>query len=106
MPKVTFVDVAGREREVEAEVGTNLMHVATANEVAGIVGECGGSCSCGTCHVYVDEAWVDRLPAPGPFEVALLEAVVDPKPNSRLSCQIPVTAELGGLRVVVAKSDF
>jgi 2Fe-2S ferredoxin len=106
MPRVTFVDTAGREREVEVPVGTTLMQAAIDQGVAGIIGECGGSCSCGTCHVYVREDWLARLKPPESFEAALLEAVVEPRPNSRLSCQISMTPDLNGLRVIVVKSDY
>lgn len=78
------------------------MRAAVANDVSGIDGDCGGEMSCATCHVYVHPEWFDRLPARDMYEDALLESTMDPRPNSRLSCQIPVTPELDGLTVTVA----
>jgi 2Fe-2S ferredoxin len=67
--------------------------------VRGIDGDCGGNAACGTCHVYVDPSWRDKLPPGDETEVAMLEATTDVQPNSRLSCQIKVTAQLDGLIV-------
>lgn len=84
--------------------GDTLMEVLR-NGDAGVDGTCGGACSCGTCHVYVDDAWAARLPPKGEDESAMLEALgdfVELRPNSRLACQIPMAAEFKGIAVTVA----
>lgn len=75
------------------------MKAAVNNTIDGIVAECGGACTCGTCHCYIDDAWISRLDEAGEFEKDLLEIVVDPKPNSRLACQIIMRDSLDGMRV-------
>ncbi len=99
MPDLIFTDCAGQTRGVSAPDGLSVMEAARQNQVPGIVAECGGVCACATCHVYVDEAWLARLDPPGPVEEALLEFLSDGRPNSRLSCQIVLTAALDGLSV-------
>ena len=99
MPTITFIDQDGNEREIEADVGSTVMETAVNNDVPGILATCGGSCSCATCHVYVDESWVDRLPPPELEEEDMLDTAHDLQENSRLSCQIKVTEELDGLIV-------
>jgi ferredoxin, 2Fe-2S len=99
MVKIAYVQFNGREDVLDVAPGLSVMEGAVRNNVRGIIAECGGACSCATCHVYVDEAWVDRLGKKSEIEEALLDAVCDPQPNSRLSCQIKVTEELKGLVV-------
>lgn len=99
MPKIIFVDHLGNRYETKAQVGRNLMQVALDNAVPGILGDCGGACSCATCHVYVDPAWSAHLPDKSPTETFMLEAVLDERPTSRLCCQIKVKPELDGLCV-------
>ncbi len=99
MPKITFVDIHGERRTVEAEVGSTVMENAVKNDVPGIEAECGGACACATCHVYIDEAWRARVGEPSPMEEDMLDFGFDVRPNSRLSCQIKVTEELDGLVV-------
>jgi 2Fe-2S ferredoxin len=99
MPKITFIEHDGTEHTVDATVGDSVMETALAKSVPGIVAECGGSCTCATCHVYVDEAWADRLPPAAPEEQDMLDFAFEVKDNSRLSCQIKVTAEIDGLIV-------
>jgi ferredoxin, 2Fe-2S len=99
MPKITYIDTEGTERTVEAELGTTVMETAINNDVPGILATCGGSCSCATCHVYVDEDWFDKLPALSREELDMLDTAHDLEPTSRLSCQILVTEELHGLVV-------
>jgi len=74
---------------------------ARQNDVAGILADCGGSCSCATCHVYIDPAWVDRLPPRQEMEDSMLELAFDVQPNSRLSCQITVSDDMDGLVVTL-----
>jgi 2Fe-2S ferredoxin len=102
MPHVTFKLKNGGQEVVEAGIGESLMQTATMGGVAGIEAVCGGCCSCATCHVYVDEAWAAKLPAPGPDELEILETVAaERRPTSRLSCQISITAALDGLVVTM-----
>jgi 2Fe-2S ferredoxin len=82
------------------------MHAATDNGVAGILADCGGACSCATCHCYVGEDWTARTGAADEVEAQMLEFVLDPQPNSRLSCQITVSDELDGLVVRLPKSQI
>lgn len=106
MPVVKYRDQAGGAYEVEVPSGTTVMQGAVDNMLDGIVGECGGACSCATCHVYVDPAWAKRLPAPDEMEKDMLECVLEPGENSRLSCQITVSDELDGLEVIMPDSQF
>jgi 2Fe-2S ferredoxin len=99
MPKITYIDVDGTSRTVEAEVGATVMETAINNDVPGILATCGGSCSCATCHVYVDEAWYERLGPLSLEELDMLDTAHDLEPTSRLSCQIQVREELDGLTV-------
>lgn len=98
MPIITFIHPDGHAERVEAETGDSAMRAAVVYGLDGIVGECGGSAVCATCHVYVDEGWIGRLIAVGDDEDALLDgAACVRKPNSRLSCQITITPGLDGL---------
>lgn len=100
MPEITFIHPDGTPQAVQAPEGTSVMQAATGSGVRGIVAECGGSAMCATCHVYVDPAWVDRLPTPLPNELEMLECTAaEREPTSRLSCQIRMTAALHGLVV-------
>jgi 2Fe-2S ferredoxin len=106
MPKVTYIQPDGKTRVVDAPAGSTVMEAAVDNDVAGIVAECGGACSCATCHVYVDPAWADKLPPRDPQEDGMLDCVLDRRPNSRLSCQIVLKNELDGLVVQVADEQI
>lgn len=106
MPRVIFVQADGTRSEVEALSGDSIMETAIDNDIPGIIAECGGACSCATCHVYVDERFTDKLPAPDPLEDGMLECVIDRKPNSRLSCQIRVNDEIDGITVSVPESQL
>ena len=99
MTKVTYIEFNGTEHVVDLAPGLSLMQGALANNVRGIIGDCGGACSCATCHCYVDPAWLDKVGEKGDIEESLLEEVMDGQPNSRLSCQIKVSEELDGLVV-------
>ncbi|HEU4619407.1 MAG TPA: 2Fe-2S iron-sulfur cluster-binding protein [Gammaproteobacteria bacterium] len=106
MPKVTYVEPDGTVREIQGRSGATVMETAVDNDVRGIVAECGGACSCATCHVYVDEEWVERLNPPDPQEDGMLDCVIERRPNSRLSCQIELSDELDGLRVQVPDAQI
>ena len=99
MPKITYIDIDGTARTIEAEAGATVMETAINNDVPGILATCGGSCSCATCHVYVDEEWYERLGPLSLEELDMLDTAHDLQPNSRLSCQILVRDELDGLTV-------
>jgi ferredoxin, 2Fe-2S len=99
MAKITYIEFSGKQHVLELANGLSVMQGAANHNVRGIIAECGGACSCATCHVYVDEAWVPRLPAKAESEAAMLDAVCDAQPNSRLSCQITVSDALDGLVV-------
>jgi 2Fe-2S ferredoxin len=100
MAKINFVDHSGETRSIDAEIGSTVMEAAIRNAIPGIEAECGGACACATCHVYVDEAWQERVGAPTPMEEDMLDFGYDIKPNSRLSCQIKITDALDGLVVI------
>ena len=103
MPKITFVEPDGTRREVDATPGDSAMLAAIHNGVEGVIGECGGSCICATCHCYVDEAWTQRIGPPGPTEADVLEFEANSvRPESRLACQITITNALEGLVLRVA----
>ncbi|KFZ31665.1 reductase [Pseudidiomarina salinarum] len=106
MPQVIFIDPRGAQFEVDVEVGENVMQAAVDNMIDGILGECGGVLSCATCHCYVDPDWQDKLPPASEQEEDMLDMVVDPKENSRLSCQLEMTEELDGLVVRLPRSQF
>jgi ferredoxin, 2Fe-2S len=99
MPKITYISTAGDEQTIDVSVGMTVMRAAIANNIPGIDADCGGSCACATCHVYVDPAWADRVKPPEPTEADMLDFVLDRQPTSRLSCQLEVTADLDGLIV-------
>ncbi len=106
MAKVTYVEVGGGARVIDVAEGWTVMQGATVNGVAGMEAECGGSCACGTCHVYVDETSLAKLPLPQETETATLDLVAaELRPTSRLSCQITVTADLDGLIVHLPASQ-
>jgi 2Fe-2S ferredoxin len=97
---VTYISHTGETRQVAVPIGDSVMEGAIKNGVDGIVAECGGACQCATCHVYVDEAWLNKLPPMQEDEDAMLNTTAsERRPNSRLGCQIPVTQELNGLIV-------
>lgn len=99
MPKITFIEHSGTRHSVEAQEGVSVMEAAIENMVPGITADCGGSCSCATCHVYVDEAWLEVAGRPGDIEQSLIDFSMAPQANSRLSCQIEMKPELDGLVV-------
>ena len=105
MTKITFIDAAGTSRTVEAEDGSTVMETALKNSVPGIEAECGGACACATCHVYVDDAWVEKLPKAEQMEEDMLDFAFDVRTNSRLSCQIKVKADLDGLVVTTPEQQ-
>jgi len=106
MPKVIFIALDGTERAVDASVGESVMAAAVRNGIPGIIGECGGNCSCATCHVYVGEDFTASVGGAGDMEDDLLDlGVSERRASSRLSCQIPVTEDLDGLTVHVPEEQ-
>jgi 2Fe-2S ferredoxin len=101
MTKISIVAFDGTRFDVNAENGSTVMENAIRNSVPGIEAECGGACACATCHVYVDDAWTEKVGSPEPMEEDMLDFAFDVRPNSRLSCQIKVRDELDGLVVHV-----
>ncbi len=99
MAKVIFIDHEGNKREHDAKPGTTIMETAVQNLVPGIDADCGGACACATCHVYVAEAWLDKIKPKDDMEDSMLDFAENVQDNSRLSCQIQVTDELDGITV-------
>ena len=99
MTQITYIEASGQSTTVDLPDGWSLMQGATANGVDGILGECGGSCACATCHVYVDEDFLDVTGRPSAMEESMLDFAENVQPNSRLSCQIRVSDDLDGLIV-------
>src|ERR1043165_5926172 len=99
MPKIPYIDFERTVRTVEGRGGSTVMETAIKNNIPGSEAECGGACACATCHVHVDEAWRAIVGDPSPMEEDMLDFGYDVRENSRLSCQIKVTAELDGLVV-------
>ena len=99
MPKITYIDNQGNSKTIEVENGLTVMEGAVQNNISGIDADCGGSMACATCHVYVEEKWLDKLPKADDGEIDMIDMAVEPKKNSRLSCQLIVSDELNGLIV-------
>ena len=99
MPKITYIEHNGKSHEIEVSKGLSVMEGAVQNNVPGIDADCGGSCACATCHVYLDENWYNKLPQKEAAEEDMLDMAFEPKKLSRLSCQITVTDDLNGLVV-------
>lgn len=106
MIKIKFVSHDGVTQEVEARAGNTAMQVAAINGVAGIEADCGGACSCATCHVFVDSDWQDVVGKANPTEDAMLSLAADRADNSRLSCQIVLSEEMDGLTLKTPKSQY
>lgn len=105
MPKLVVVTRAGEERTVNAEAGLSVMENIRDNGFDELLALCGGSCSCATCHVHVDETWTEAVGKPGADEDDLLDSSDHRQSNSRLSCQIEMSDDLDGLRVTIAPED-
>lgn len=106
MAKITYIQADGSEQTIEANTGSTVMETAIDNDVKGIIAECGGACSCATCHVYVDEAWLERVGQPDAMEDGMLDCVLERRPGSRLSCQIKVTDDIDGLVVRIPEDQL
>ena len=105
MPKITYIDYQDNSKTIEVENGLTVMEGAIQNDIPGIDADCGGSMACATCHVYVEEKWFDKIPKAEEAEVDMIDMAIEPKKNSRLSCQIIVSDELDGLTVMTPKKQ-
>ena len=105
MPRITFIPAGGAAIEVDAFPQMTLMEAALINDIPGIIGMCGGICSCATCHIYVDDNWQANLPAPSQEEDEMVSALTQSRPGSRLGCQVKVTDAMDGLVVHVAPPE-
>ena len=99
MPKITYIEISGKSQTIEIANGLSVMEGAVQNDIPGIDADCGGGMACATCHVYVKEEWLDKLPKKEDGEEDMLDMAYEPKKNSRLSCQLIVSDELDGLIV-------
>lgn len=106
MTQITYIEPSGNRVSVDVSDGWSLMQAAIANGIEGIVGECGGSCACATCHCYVDEARAADLPPPAAGELEMLENVAaERRPNSRLACQLKAGPALEGLVLTLPETQ-
>ena len=105
MPKITYKDKLGNSKTLEVEKGLTVMEGAIQNNVPGIDADCGGSMACATCHVYVEEKWLSKLPKAEEGEIDMIDMAFEPKKNSRLSCQLIVTDEMDGLEVTTPEKQ-
>ena len=99
MPKIKYIEHNGKHHDIEVPKGLTVMEGAVQNNIPGIDADCGGSCACATCHVYVEEKWFVKLPKKEMAEEDMLDMAFEPKKFSRLSCQITVEDKLDGLVV-------
>ena len=99
MAKITYIEHNKKSHDIEVSSGLTVMEGALQNNIPGIDADCGGSCACATCHVYVDEKWFDKLPNKEIAEEDMLDMAFEPKKFSRLSCQLTVSDALDGLVV-------
>ena len=106
MAKITFIQPDATSKVVDGEPGFTVMEVAKKADVAGIEAECGGACACATCHVYIDDAWREKVGKASSMEEDMLDFAFDVREASRLSCQIKVTPDLDGLVVRVPAKQF
>ena len=106
MPLIFYVTHEGNQYEADVAIGENVMQAAVDNGIDGILGECGGHLCCATCHCYVDEAWLEKTGVAEGREFEMVASVSEPKPNSRLSCQMIVDESSEGLIVHLPKSQY
>ncbi|MGQ0619156.1 MAG: 2Fe-2S iron-sulfur cluster-binding protein [Panacagrimonas sp.] len=106
MPKIVFIEASGKQHVVEGKTGESLMLAATGNMVPGILADCGGSCTCATCHAYIDPAWAGRLPPPGEDETCMIDGALDVQPTSRLTCQVQMSEALDGIVVRLPANQY
>ena len=105
MPKITYIEHNGKSHTIDVANGLSVMEGAVQNNIPGIDADCGGGMACATCHVYVKEDWLDKLPTKEDGEEDMLDMAYEPKQNSRLSCQLIVSDELDGLEVTIPEKQ-
>lgn len=105
MATIHVTDSKGEQKTVQADAGYTLMEVLSDEDFDEIEAICGGSCSCATCHVHIDPAWQLAVGGPGDDESELLSALLSFQDNSRLSCQVPITEELDGMKLVLPETE-
>lgn len=105
MPKIVVVNRAGEEKTVDADAGLSVMEAIRDNGFDELLALCGGCCSCATCHVFIDPAFMGKLPSMSEDENDLLDSSDHRNESSRLSCQVQITGDLDGLRVTIAPED-
>ena len=105
MAKITYIEHNGTNHTVDVQNGLTVMEGAVQNDIPGIDADCGGSMACATCHVYVKEEWLDKLPTKEDGEEDMLDMAYEPKQNSRLSCQLIVSDEIDGLEVTIPEKQ-
>jgi 2Fe-2S ferredoxin len=106
MASIKFIEHNGTEHNVDGIIGDSLMMIALANLVPGIDADCGGECSCATCHVLIDDVWADKLAEISESENSMLDLNPDREVNSRLSCQIPFSEELDGITIQLPEFQY
>ena len=106
MAKITYIEHSGKKHEVEVANGLTVMEGARDNNIPGIEADCGGACACSTCHVYVDAAWAEKIPAKDAMEEDMLDFAWEPNELSRLTCQVKVTDERDGLVVQLPEKQI
>ena len=105
MTKITFQDYQGNSKTVEVENGLTVMEGAVQNNIPGIDADCGGSCACATCHVYVNDEWLNKIPEITDAEKDMLDFAFEPKKNSRLSCQLILEDTHNGIIVTLPRKQ-
>ena len=105
MTKIIFIDKSNNSKTIEIDNGLSIMEGAIQNDIPGIDADCGGSMACATCHVYVEEKWLNKIPKAEDAEIDMIDMAYEPKKNSRLSCQIIITDDLNGLTVTTPEKQ-
>ena len=105
MPKITYLDNQGNSKTIDVENGLTVMEGAIQNDIPGIDADCGGSMACATCHVYVEEKWLNKITKAEEAEVDMIDMAFEPKKNSRLSCQLIISDELDRLIVTTPEKQ-
>ena len=105
MAKITYNTHDNKTHTIDVQIGLTVMEGAVQNDIPGIDADCGGSMACATCHVYVEEKWLDKLPKAEEGEVDMIDMAFEPKKNSRLSCQLIISDELDGLEVTTPEKQ-
>jgi 2Fe-2S ferredoxin len=106
MPRIKVINHNGTEHWVEGATGSSVMSAVTVQRLPGMIGECGGNLSCATCHAYIEEQWLPLLPHPSEQEAIMIECALDVRPNSRLTCQISMSAALDGMVIRLPEAQL